>query len=600
MLEKREPFTFIWGFSPNDNVNINSCTPLSLYVSRGENNDPNIQPVPPYTLIAYPEQGVPVVSPLGTPSGTPPTVSWTPPFAAGTKLVLGLVDSRGNSGGITMQTYTVGAGTSTSCVSPAPSTDLKATISNTGGSVNLCDPVSIRIEGGTRPYKVTIPYTNADTAFNITMDGQNNALDWINRAQSGQQLIVAVSDSTGQYATTSSFLASTGSGSNACPGRTDTQSVIAGTTASSNPNTRTSASASSTSPAQTSHNDDTGKSKPVTGAIIGTIVAILAIFGIIAYFFFRRRNQRTFNGATAAVPLSSGFDYKRGGGLAGHDSFVPLKDHEASPAAPRMPLYGDSYSPNTSAPNSAPGGLNRQSGYDYYSAPPTTISGSGTSAVGGAMASSLVSSHQSKHQMALEEQRQQRWNNSGTTYPPAPESTYPPVSTYGVNPFGDNAYPYQSQPPPSTTGPTSAYGHPRNPSVGAATAYAVPPVGSQAPTHGRTPTDSGSGRPSGSQDIATMTPAARAKAAEAAQERQQQPGYDDDEDPVPYIQRNRTILGVTNPDRQSVATTNASVQDAYGGLSSAPPHVYQHEDAGVVELPPAYREFSRTPGPPQL
>lgn len=102
-----------------------------------------------------------------------------------------------------------------------------------------------------------------------------------------------------------------------------------------------------------------------------------------------------------------------------------------------------------------------------------------------------------------------------------------------------------------------------------------------------------------------MMPAAHAKAAEAAQDsRRAYADNDDDDDLLAYTQP-RMVLGVTNPDRASVATSNTTASaDPYSGTAvhaggaSTPTQVYQHEDAGaVVELPPAYREFSRTPGP---
>jgi hypothetical protein len=101
-----------------------------------------------------------------------------------------------------------------------------------------------------------------------------------------------------------------------------------------------------------------------------------------------------------------------------------------------------------------------------------------------------------------------------------------------------------------------------------------------------------------------MTPAARAKAAEAAQAARRPYADEDDDDLLAYAQP-KMVLGVTNPDRSSVATSNTTASaDPYSGTAghaggaTTPTQVYQHEDAGaVVELPPAYREFSMTPGP---
>jgi hypothetical protein len=316
-------------------------------------------------------------------------------------------------------------------------------------------------------------------------------------------------------------------------------------------------------------------------------------------------------------------DYKRGENLSGNESFVPLRDG-ASPIAPVTPLYGDHSSHSASGSFSGRGGGGGPrpvSGFDYYSSPPSNYSGTvessgpsrtnttstalhqtsssrtglgvGLAAAGVGAAGAVAAGHQSKRQMMLEEQQrnQQRW--PGTMHsPPAPESIYPPQSRYSVNtnpnPFADPIQPYRPGAPSvvvseAAPSPNSAYGYTGQ--------------GTRPPSH--QPSYTQSRTPGGSQDSSSLTPAARAKAAEAARERMPSAPsvpsvvYDDDEDPIPYMQRQRPILGVTNPDRASTATSN-SANDPYGGIDRSRPttQVYQHEDAGVVvELPPAYREF---------
>lgn len=219
--------------------------------------------------------------------------------------------------------------------------------------------------------------------------------------------------------------------------------------------------------------------------------------------------------------------------------------------------------------------------------------GVGLAAAGVGAAGAVAAGHQSKRQMMLEEQQrnQQRWPGAMHSAP-ASESVYPPQSRYSVNanPFADPIHPYRPGAPTvvvSEAAPvSSAYGY-----AGQGTIPA-----SYQPSHAQSRVTDGS------QD-SPLTPAARAKAAEAARERVPSVGYDDDEDPIPYMQRQRPILGVTNPDRASTATSN-SANDPYGGIDRSRPstQVYQHEDAGVVvELPPAYREFpgagGTAPGP---
>ncbi|KAG8810556.1 hypothetical protein FRC17_002884 [Serendipita sp. 399] len=570
-------------------------------------------------MIAYPENGVPIASSLGSGTGS---MQWTPPFAAGTKLILSVVDSLGNSGGVSRRSYIVGSGPA-GCVPSNSNSDLKITISSAGNTLQTCDTLPIRIEGGTKPYTVTLASTDSDSAVNITLNANNDYLQWINKATPNQELIASVSDSTGRYATSSQLFTTAGTTDKSCPGLQDSQSIFGGAVSSSSQRGATS-SGSYSSPTSVPDNGGGSRGKNFTGAIIGTIVALLAVFGIIAYFFFRRRNQRHFGEGSGGGGGGFGLmEYKKGGNLPGNDSFIPLKDHDASPSAPKMPLYGGDYSPSTATNPSGFGGTgSRQSGLDYYSSPPSSFSGNTSLAppqshlapVGlgvGIPAAGPGLAQQSKHQMMLEDrQRQQQLQQRQQQgWGQAPPSVYPPMSSYTVNPvnpahksnpsnplnpFGDNAYPYNPPAggvPPSVVSSTT-YGHNPARSLGSELAYAAPTPSQQNPASN--PVTSSA---SGSQGAPTLSAAGRAKAAEAAQERGL--AYDDDDDdPIPYLQQNRPVLGVTNPDRQSVATTNTTASEAYGGVASAPAQVIQHEDAGgVIELPPAYREFSRTPGP---
>lgn len=414
------------------------------------------------------------------------------------------------------------------------------------------------------------------------------------------------------------------------------QSVFGSSSESAAPSSIRSTSSSGAAATTSAAADDGNKgtnTKSLTGAIIGTILGLLVVFGVIAYIFFKKRNSRVKYGEESSGGGGGGFgmkDYKRGGNMPGNESFLPLHESES---LPRTPVLGDqqAYAPR------------RQSNMDYYQAPPSNFSGTapsmGTSAAGsgsgtgpsystmgsppsaaiGLGVAGVAAQPQTKREMmAAEQLRRQQWNAANQPYV-RPESMQPPASSYSVNPFGDNTYPAQ---PTHSHGPIS--------SLGGSVAYATGAPAPYQPSHVGTGT---APRPSGSQDLTTMTaiplsaaaapastagmtPAARAKAAEAAQERRAHPDEDDD-DLLAYTQP-RMLLGVTNPDRASVATTNTMASaDPYGGTAShasmvsarggmnTPTQVYQHEDAGdVVELPPAYREFSKTPapggGPPRL
>lgn len=177
--------------------------------------------MPPYTVIAYPEQGIPTVDLVGSTS----TLTWTPRFAAGestclpcpcrthtvdsrfsapllidfpssigTKILISVVDAVGNSGGVAQTTYVVGAGTSTACLPASSTSSVQMAVDTTSNTLQTCDTVPIRIQGGSMPYSLTIAVTNSASSVNLTMTASNNYYQWINRAAPSQSLIIAVSD----------------------------------------------------------------------------------------------------------------------------------------------------------------------------------------------------------------------------------------------------------------------------------------------------------------------------------------------------------------------------------------------------------------------
>lgn len=108
--------------------------------------------------------------------------------------MLSVVDALGNSGGVAQTLYTLAAGTSSNCLAPTTSGDFKVTIDNTPSTIQTCQTVPIHIQGGQKPYTVTIAATNSAAATNATMDTNNDYYQYINRVAPGQSMIVAVSD----------------------------------------------------------------------------------------------------------------------------------------------------------------------------------------------------------------------------------------------------------------------------------------------------------------------------------------------------------------------------------------------------------------------
>lgn len=81
----------------------------TLDISIGPLDNITTQPVPPYYLISYPADATPSIFDASSANGG--VFSWNMGYPPGTQLLLGMVDSKGNSGGI-VRVYSVGAGAS--------------------------------------------------------------------------------------------------------------------------------------------------------------------------------------------------------------------------------------------------------------------------------------------------------------------------------------------------------------------------------------------------------------------------------------------------------------------------------------------------------
>ncbi|KAJ7253602.1 hypothetical protein C8J57DRAFT_1722471 [Mycena rebaudengoi] len=169
--------------------------------------------VPPFYMIAVAVGGAPITSFIGTNESD---LSWTVSHPLDSQLVLWMVDSQGNSGGVPSQLYTVTAGASTQCISSptAPTTfTVKANVSD---AVNTCQPWGLTISGGTPPYNVTLAASPGVT--NVTLGPNDSVFTYINRADPGNQMIAAVSDFNGQWATGSPMVRTQGSTDVNCTG----------------------------------------------------------------------------------------------------------------------------------------------------------------------------------------------------------------------------------------------------------------------------------------------------------------------------------------------------------------------------------------------
>ncbi|KAJ7509245.1 hypothetical protein B0H11DRAFT_1670978, partial [Mycena galericulata] len=159
--------------------------------------------VPPFYMMAFAVVGIPSTTFIGTKESN---LSWTVTHPIGTQLLLGVVDSQGNSGGIDAPLYTVTEGTTTQCI-PQTANQTSFTITaNVTDVLNTCQPWGLTIEGGTPPYHITLAAKNFPVIANFTLSLNDSAYTYINRAPPGTQMLAAASDANGLWAMGSPFV----------------------------------------------------------------------------------------------------------------------------------------------------------------------------------------------------------------------------------------------------------------------------------------------------------------------------------------------------------------------------------------------------------
>ncbi|KAJ7616599.1 hypothetical protein FB45DRAFT_1105843, partial [Roridomyces roridus] len=174
---------FEWSFTGNRSNEFPSCATLSLAVNARIANG-----IPPYYMIAFAVHETPTTSLLGMDENN---LTWTVAFPFGTQLLLGVVDSEGNSGGIDSVLYTVVHGPSTSCL-PEPTTENAFTLTaNVTDSLSTCESWGLTIDGGVPPYTITIAAMDSAQVLNETVatDLDKSIFTWINTARPGSDLI---------------------------------------------------------------------------------------------------------------------------------------------------------------------------------------------------------------------------------------------------------------------------------------------------------------------------------------------------------------------------------------------------------------------------
>ncbi|KAJ3811104.1 hypothetical protein F5876DRAFT_76120 [Lentinula aff. lateritia] len=214
---------FQWKFSDNASFcpQLPSCQSFGITVEPV--NATNVtHGIPPFYMIAWEIDGTPRTTLLGLNESS---LSWTVDHPVGASLMLNVVDSQGNGGGVPPQAYTVQSGQSTECIVNSNQSDFTVS-ANITGTVNTCQPYGLRIHGGVPPYNISLAQFNSPVVTNVTISSPNDAFTYINRATPGYLLLAAVSDITGRYAFGTPIIMPRGSedvscvGLNSSPGNT--------------------------------------------------------------------------------------------------------------------------------------------------------------------------------------------------------------------------------------------------------------------------------------------------------------------------------------------------------------------------------------------
>ncbi|KAF8970972.1 hypothetical protein BDZ97DRAFT_1410986 [Flammula alnicola] len=190
---------FQWGFANTAlSTSLPTCVSLPIIVKSFDPTTNATNGTPPYYMIAFAVGGTPVTTFIGTDENN---LSWTVTQPVGSQLVLSVVDANGSAGGIPPRILNVIPGSTTQCVNtPLLTPEFKVT-ANVTGNLQTCQPWGFTVKGGVPPYTITLAQPNSPVVTNVTLPFGDDSFTYINRANPGGQLIGAISDFTGRWAT---------------------------------------------------------------------------------------------------------------------------------------------------------------------------------------------------------------------------------------------------------------------------------------------------------------------------------------------------------------------------------------------------------------
>ncbi|KAF7290554.1 hypothetical protein MIND_01295500 [Mycena indigotica] len=334
---------FQWQFAQALSQSLPSCRSLGIQVKPFFATN-NTHGVPPFYMMSFPVNG------MGTPHNTligtdESNLAWTVDQPVGAQLLLYVMDSTGSSGGVPPQLFTVVAGSSTQCIPAAPTGAPFTVTANVTDTLTTCQAWGLTIQGGTPPYNVTFAALNSPVVTNVTMGPVDDAFTFIDRADPGTQLIAAISDLNGRWASGTPIVKTTGSTNVDCVGLVSKSGTAAEIK-------QQALQAAATSKAR-------HQSAIIAGVVV-TIVVLLLLAGVGVFLFLRRRKAlkktdkitpRQFESGVGGINVAPAYT-EHGTHILSINSFIS----PSSPTEVKSPSQSNFSSPtNTSAVGSLVG-----------------------------------------------------------------------------------------------------------------------------------------------------------------------------------------------------------------------------------------------------
>ncbi|KAJ7034740.1 hypothetical protein C8F04DRAFT_1001622 [Mycena alexandri] len=310
---------FQWGFAGNAlSQSLPACRSFGITVKPfTAGNDTH--GTPPFYMVAMAIGATPTTSLIGTDESN---LAWVVDQPIGTQMLLEVVDANGSSGGVPPGLFTVVPGTSTTNCIPAASTEPAFTLTaNVSGTLNTCQPWGLSIVGGVPPYNLTLAALNSPIVTNVTLAPTDDHFTFINRADPNTQLVAAISDFNGRWATGTPIVSTAGSSDVSCTGL-----VGGGST-----NVKVAAQEKAAAAAAVSR-----KKTAVVAGVVVTVIVVLLLAGVGVWLFLRRRKvqqttkeitPRQFEGGSAPVQTFQ----ETGGQILSINSFIAPGSPPRSP-----------------------------------------------------------------------------------------------------------------------------------------------------------------------------------------------------------------------------------------------------------------------------